>query len=166
MSDQIKTLIEILTAEQSLYEDILQKIREENEALLSMDSDALLAVTKTKDTLVLRLKALEESRETVTKQIADAAGLSYDTIDLRTIVSLFPGETGTVLESLRSIISSLVTQCRSENERNKKVLSTGAKVLSDALHFFHQALSSPPVYEETKKVRVKSTSGAVLSRQA
>ena len=73
---------------------------------------------------------------------------------------------GRLTDLLRESLSSLVAECRSENERNKKVLSTGAKVLSDALHFFHQALSTPPVYEETKKIRVKSASGAVFSRQA
>jgi flagellar biosynthesis/type III secretory pathway chaperone len=130
MSASAPTLASILTDEAALYEELLDVLTEEEAALARGDSGVVAASLPRKETIALKLRLLERSREaTVTRMTGRAE------CRLRELPGADLGDLGAARRRLSAALEAVVRA----NDRVDALLSRALARLRATLDFLHEA---------------------------
>ncbi|MEW6417040.1 MAG: flagellar protein FlgN [Nitrospirota bacterium] len=126
--DNIKS---ILIEQVSNYQMLLDVLQRERECLISFNSVAGEAISKEKDTIVLRLRLLEEERIRLVTKFADENGIKGG-INLQRLYEL----TGDVsFQTLRLQLISLLQGIAELNEFNRILIERSMNFIKNATNF-------------------------------
>lgn len=147
--DNIKN---ILSEQMIGYRNLLGLLQREKESLLNVNPTAVEIISKEKDTLVLRLKLLEEERIRLTKKFADDR-LNVGDVSLRRLFELTGDET---LNIMRLQMVSLTQSIAELNGFNRTLIEQSLGFIRNSLNFLDVFGLSPK----------RDKPGAMLSREA
>jgi flagellar biosynthesis/type III secretory pathway chaperone len=147
--ENIKT---ILSEQVSGYKTLLDILRRERENLINFDPAGVEALSKEKDTIVLKLRLLEEERIRLVGAFAVDHAIA-DQFTLQKLTELTGDET---FQRLRSQLISLLQGIMEMNEFNRVLIERSSGMVRNALAF----LGSLGVNLNT------NNKGAILSREA
>ncbi len=133
-------LIELLEQETSLYQDLLQILRDETDRLVANDAMGLLRVTRRKDTIALRIRSLEESRFLLMDKFGAALGRSAETLTVSDLCAVAPERTSERLSRVRQGARSVVEKATALNARNGRLAENSMRLLHGAMETLHQQL--------------------------
>jgi flagellar biosynthesis/type III secretory pathway chaperone len=134
----MKVLTEDLTAilkeQLALYDQVAELLEEERSALISKRPDQVLALVRRKETLLLRIKTLDESRRLVCARIAHEWRVPPASVTLREVEKKMAGSpTADTLAADLPDLRRRMTQCmeklREGNARNVKICQNGIDVI-------------------------------------
>lgn len=147
-----EALISLLEQEEAIYKEMALLLEQERDALLAMTMDRLGEVTSRKETLALRIKALDESRKLLARRLGSAFGLDPDQVTLVTLCQ--KAATPDIAMRLSRVGLSLkaaVQHCKEINDYNARAASQGMSLVTGAIEYLiAQADPAGKVYQSPR----------------
>ena len=134
MNAFLDDLIVVLGHEYELYGLVLQLLEAEETALLSREPDKALDLARRKETVLLRLQGLEESRQIVTVRLARLWGVRAADLPLREVARRAEEPERSRLEGLREALRGRLDAIRGAGERNNRLCSNGLDIIGRLFH--------------------------------
>jgi flagellar biosynthesis/type III secretory pathway chaperone len=151
INTQLEALITLLEQEEAIYGEMAILLAEERDALLAMAMDRLGQLTARKETLALRIKAMDESRKMLARRLGDAFGLSPDQVTLAGLCRQAPPELAMRLSQIGLKLKETVQHCQSVNEHNARAATRGRELVTGAIEYLiAQADPAGNVYQAPK----------------
>ncbi|NOZ68726.1 MAG: flagellar protein FlgN [Deferribacteres bacterium] len=141
----------ILKEQINTYKTLHDLLGRERECLLNIDAERLEEISKEKDTIVMRLRLLEEERRRLIIKIAGDRGVSAE-INLRELAGITGND---VFSELRSTLLSLLQSIEEMNRFNSILIDRSINYIRTNINFLR------PFTKED----VPLTSGALLSKE-
>ena len=143
MNPLLEDLMEVLRGEVALYDGILALLAEEGQALLSRSPQTVLDLVRRKETLVLKIRTLEESRHLISQRLAKAWGTPAATLTLSEIAARSEPVSGAKLLEIRARMRSCVERLRVANERNSDLCRNGMETVRSIMEAVAGELNRP-----------------------
>ena len=163
MDSLLKKLLGLLEEETCLYRTLLSILQKEKTAVVASQLEELNEAGKEKESLILKIRILEEQRLRVQGRLADSLG--YEPQDLTlTKLSLLVGEpNSTRLKICYSNLLTLIPSIREVNQSNKSLLTHSLELVRGSLTLLNNFVASNAVYYRTGEMHMSGKSGNVLS---
>ncbi len=156
-------LIEILEKEIQLSTELLDLLHHEQQALTDMDMQALIALTRKKESLLSRIRLLDESLEETAGRIC---GASPDTnVKLSDVIARTTGSARTSLTECRKNLAALRQKVLDRNHINKRFAEDIRGYLNDAISMITGSMAGRPMYGGQGVVRPSANQPSLISRE-
>ncbi len=127
-----EAIINILQEQIKSYKALLDLLKEEKECLVNINPDKVSDLSKEKDTIVMRLRLLEEERVRLVNEFARNNDIAGD-INLKVIAEV----TGnTIFMDLRSKLVSLLQNVEEMNKFNSILIDRSINYIKTTTSFF------------------------------
>jgi flagellar biosynthesis/type III secretory pathway chaperone len=147
-----EALIDLLAQEEAIYRDMLVLLDEEREAMLRMRVDQVMRLTSRKETFVLRVKALDESRKMLARRLAAALGMPSDQVTVTRLCDSAPAGVAKRLAAAGAQLRHAVGACKAKNDANGQTAACGMKVIAGAMdHLIAHADPTGVVYRPSRR---------------
>lgn len=130
-------LTEILSREADLYDDLLRLLTEQEGALIAGNTRAVGDCLARTETLVLKLRLLETSRETVVAHLAGRRDAK---------LSELPGAAARVLGPIRARLEATLPRVDRVNRRVTALLERSLRLFDTTLELIRDAAGLSPQY--------------------
>jgi flagellar biosynthesis/type III secretory pathway chaperone len=168
-----EALIDLLGQEGAIYGELSGLLDEESQAMLGLAIERLGEIAARKETLGLRIKALDESRKVLARRLGAQAGLTPDQVTVSQLSRLLPASVGGRLAAAGARLREIAVECQEKNAFNARAASRGLEMVNDAIgHLIERADPSGKVYQSGKQrtqgyATLSKTSGSgLISRRA
>lgn len=170
LTEHFDALIALLGQEQAIYEEMAELLDAEGEALNKMAAHRLSEIVTRKETLVLRVKALDESRRLLARRLGAALGIAGADLTLTNMAARASSGMGRRLIAAGESLRAAIERCRTINERNSVAARRGLDLIGDAARWvIEQADPVGPVYQPGRGRAGYGAAGrgpAFISREA
>ena len=146
-----RAVISILKEQINTYKILLDLLKKERASLVEFDAEKVEEISKEKDTVVMRLRLLEEERVRLIKKFAEDNSLSFN-LNLEGMAK----HTGdTTFSVLRSQMLSLLQSIDEMNKFNSILIDRSIKYLRTTTNFFNSFTTQ----------HTPQTTGVLLSKE-
>ncbi len=168
--DSYPSLLALLAQEEAIYHEMAGLLEEEGAALTAMAPERVAELVARKETLALRIKALDESRRVLARRLATALGLAPDQVTITLLAELAEPTTGRQLAAAGAALRAVVERCRRLNEENGRAARLGMELVSDTARWLvAQADPAGQVWRPGRKgggYGAPATGSSLITRQA
>jgi flagellar biosynthesis/type III secretory pathway chaperone len=142
-------LIALLAEESEIYEAFGKLLEDERDALMHLRASELGEITSQKETLALRIKALDESRKVMSEQLGRRFDLERDQVTIKALREFAtPGESAR-LEEIRLELRERALECKRINDENARAARVGLDLIQNASEFLvGQADPAGKIYQK------------------
>ncbi len=131
-------LLKLLTQKAVLYEEFIGLLKTEWSVVTEHALGNLQEILKKKETLVLKMQTLEDNREKVIEEIAEALGLSGEELTLKRLVETDASPYSEKLIQCRNRLLGHIETIQNLNEKNKNLISRSSQSLQKSLSFIYK----------------------------
>lgn len=156
-------LIEILEKEIQLSTELLDLLHQEQQALTGMDMQALIALTRKKESLLSRIRLLDESLEEAAGRICDAS--PDKTVKLSDVIARTTGSARATLTECRKNLAALRQKVLDHNHINKRFAEDIRGYLNDAISMITGSMAGRPMYGGHGAARPSANQPSLISRE-
>jgi flagellar biosynthesis/type III secretory pathway chaperone len=161
----IKGLISILEQEAILCEELLSTLEKERDSLRSFRAEDLVETTKEKETTLIKIRMLEESKKALIHRLSVAFHFqNEEDFSLSKISSLIPIELSSQIEILQERIKDLVIRIKKFNERNRSFLESSIKTVEESISLLVSAGKKGKHYLSTGEIAPILKNGILLNQ--
>lgn len=136
----IENLVTLLGEEHEIYGELAGVLELEHAALLAMEVSELGVCTSRKETLALRLRALDESRRLIAGRLATLLGVPKEAVTITRLCGAAGGAASVRLQLAAERLKMVVQRCHELNQVNSIAARKGLELASGAIQF----LLAPP----------------------
>lgn len=161
-------LISLLEQEAEIYALMETLLGEELEALKFLRASELGELCARKETLALRVKALDESRRLIGDRLGRTFGIAPEDLTVTELCKFAPPGIGERLANVRETLRERAIACKTLNDRNFRAARRGMDLVSNAADYLLKTREpSEKVYaKKGPYAKRKAPSGpSVVSRQ-
>jgi flagellar biosynthesis/type III secretory pathway chaperone len=153
MEPMINQLLRVLEQESELYRSMLTAIDQESKGAVRSDLNALTKAGEEKETILVKLRSIEEQRIRLVREIADALG--YPTRDFTvTMMSQLVGEPlAGRLSQAGNDLSTVLNTVKDANQRNKQLFEHSLELLRGSFNLLGELTQSDMVYYRTGTIQ-------------
>jgi len=159
------TLLEILQEEVRLYRSLIDLLQAEQKGLILADMERIEEVEKKKETVYLKSKILEESREPLVAKICSACGIPGEDPPLSRIIQDSPGRYAVPLTACQGELRELLTTVQNLVKMNEGLVGTSLDFIRGALTIFQHS-SGQSVYSSDGQVGVRQEPSSRVNQRA
>ncbi len=150
-----------------IYRHLLEVVRKEKEILISANLDELNENNKSKEAMLLKLRAHEVHRVRLAAELSTSLGLSAEAPRLLEMANYLPGEAGERLRNLHSVLNLLIKRVQEYNKQNENLVNSALENITGAMKAIRDTLKDKPTYEKKGKKETKDAPvGRLVSREA
>lgn len=131
----VKSLVDLLQQEILIYREMASVLEEERGAMLAMDFERLSEIVPRKETLALRIKALDESRKMVSNRLALQYRIPVNELTISRLCDALDPSTARQLSMVRDELKAVVCRCQGLNEHNERAARVGMELVHGAMEF-------------------------------
>ncbi|MFH0765769.1 MAG: flagellar protein FlgN [Calditrichota bacterium] len=136
MRELVDELIELIRGEEKVLEDFLDCLSRQKESIVRNDLERFDATVQEEESLIERVRNLEEGRMKVVKRIAHTAGGQADDLTLTRLIELNLGENSEELMVLKRTLASLVDRVRRAIKVNQYLLKRSLSYIQKNVDWF------------------------------
>jgi len=163
MNQILDSLLHVLNEETRLYRLALELSQKENESMVGSHLDAFRETTERKTSLVVKIQELEQDRQVIIKDLAEALGQPSDGFNLGKLAQMVEETYARKLRDCRSNLVNLINALSEINSRNREFISHSLKVIKSGFLFLNNLTASNTVYQCSGRMMTSRRSGRVLS---
>jgi flagellar biosynthesis/type III secretory pathway chaperone len=164
MLDAYKDLVEVLEDEIKVYRALLDTVRREKEVLVSAQIDDLNENNRIKDTIIVKIKALDRIREKGARDLAAAVGANSESPRLLDIAFKIGEPYSTKLRSIHSTLELLIRRIKDINDNNEDLIRSSLKAVNGALGAIKDTLQPKTTYAASGDIKRTETAGRFVSK--
>lgn len=163
MKKLMDELISIFEKQIKLHQSLLAVLMEEKTSIIESNLIELNNANGEKETLILKIKNLEENRLNLVVKIAEALSEDSQNLTLKRLCEITEEPHSTRLDDCRSRLILLTDNVRKSNEENKVLLTQAVELVRGSFMLLDNLMSSNSVYYRTGEIGNKGQSGRVIS---
>jgi flagellar biosynthesis/type III secretory pathway chaperone len=157
-------IFELLEKEVFFYQELLRLLDKEHECLHSLSIEYLCAVSKAKETEILKIKVIEENLKDITAGLFKNHGYVVEDTTITALMQVADRKQAGILKHYLSILTALKEDIRERNGNNKRFIEETLEVIEDSLSILMPPRSAPFYTPQGKNARC-SCNANVLSRE-
>lgn len=119
---EIQGLLTLLQQEVALFEELLFVVEKEREVVESYRIEDLLESSKEKETCLIKIKMVEESKRSLIHRLSREFNVTPDELTLSKLCSITDHPTSLQLETFHIRLTELMKQIQGLNQMNKESL--------------------------------------------
>ena len=152
MLPSCESLLDLLHQELSIYGDLSILLQEERAAMHAMAIDPLTQATSRKETLLLRIKALDESRKLLAQRLAAELGLTREQVTLTHLAEVLPAAQAAPLRAAGNALRKRVEECQELNRHNAMAAERGMDLVNRSIQYLVETADpAGMVYQKSRK---------------
>jgi hypothetical protein len=165
MQVALNELIEILKAEQKIYERYLELLIEQQEHLIRNNLIGIKSSTDEINALAQQAMNLENGRRTVISRLSEAVNLDPENIDVSSLLEKFSGPGFDKLEQLKATILETNEKVTEQKTRNELLIDQSMSIIAQTMQFIHAATNPKAIYDDPTRLKGGTGNhGALISR--
>jgi flagellar biosynthesis/type III secretory pathway chaperone len=134
MKSKIEDLEQLMQAQQELSEALADIMVQKQRAILGLQSDALMELTRREEELISPMNTLEHERARMVEEIQREAGVKGKaSSSVRELVRYLPPKDAVRVSSRAARLRSVVERILSINEQNRQLLQRSQRFVNDAI---------------------------------
>ncbi len=165
MNTLLSELVTILNREIELHKELLSCIQQDRCLLIDLRVDDLFENSKRKETLIVKIKMLEESRVSLVEQLSPHYEFSHQPLTLSDLVSAVEEPYRSALNTSRSTLHALIKSIQEVNQGNTLIAKDSIFYFNRSLDFLNQAFSVNPTYLHSGRIKDPARFGSLLTRE-
>jgi flagellar biosynthesis/type III secretory pathway chaperone len=159
-----ENLLSILQQEVHLYRDLLDVLQREKQCMMDLALDSIHECNNTKETLILKLKVLEEARIDLIRDISETHGISSP-VTLARIIEVVPPAYKRSLEACRSNLVSLLNSVREVIQINAILAERSIHYTRESLTFLNRLTFTMPIYLSSGQMGENARNGKLVHKK-
>lgn len=129
----VKDLLDILSREQAIYDQILALLETEQDCLVREKPSRVMELARQKEQLLLKIRNLEEARELVCLRLAREWKIPVSGFCLSRVEKHVDQETAARVATLRVQMQEVIEKIRTLNSRSRHLCEEGIKTIQDII---------------------------------
>lgn len=163
----LQSLIQTLDEQIKVYRHLLDVVRKEKDILVSANLDDLNENNKTKEAMLLKIRALETDRIKFAAAVCQDIGLTQDEPKLLDIARKVDTAASERLHSIHSVLELLLRRVQELNQQNESLVNSALATVTGAMNAIKGTLQEKPTYQRQGEVSaVPASAGQLVSREA
>lgn len=154
MIARVEDLLALLRQEAATYRRLLDVLREEEDAILAGRYYDVAAATTRKETLLLELRVLGESRGVLLARIADTFGVPPRAVTLSRLATLVDPPDATELLAVRTSLTETLSEIAQANHGLGLLLERSLFRIGEILRILRESLGLGPQYDPAGRLLV------------
>ncbi len=159
-----KEIFELLEKEVGFYQNLLELLDKERECLYGLSIEDLCAVSKAKETEILKIKVVEQTLKDTAAGLLRDYGYDAENISISSLMEVAGKEQREVIKDYLSVLGALKEDIRERNSINKRSIEATLECIEDSLSILLPCGNSA-FYTRQGKNRRSSCNASVLSRE-
>lgn len=165
--DLYKQLIETMDDQVRVYRGLLDVVRKEKDILITANLDELNENNRTKEAMLLKVRALETIRVRLAADLSAGLGLDPNEPRLLDMALKIDGVEGDRLRNLHSVLELLLKRVQEHNKQNEVLVKSALENITGAMSAIRDTLQDKPTYQRKGNVSSQPTSaGQLVSKEA
>jgi len=165
MNTLLSELITILNREIELHKELLSCIQQDRCLIIDLRVDDLFENIKRKETLIVKIKMLEESRISLVEQLSPHFEIPHQPLTLSDLVSVIEEPYRSALNTSRSTLRALIKSIQEVNQGNTLIVKDSIFYFNRSLDFLNHAFSANPTYLQSGRIKDPARFGSLLTRE-
>jgi hypothetical protein len=162
LTDRIHRLSLVLDAEESLYVELRDCLQRERECMVSLDPDGLEEAVEAKEALAEEARLLEESRADVSRELADALGITDARPTLSRLLETLGDRATARLREQHSRLVALLAAVGELVDANASFARDGLAQVQDSLRMLGRLLPQEPIYRPAARPQASTSAGRLV----
>ena len=158
-------LVDCLENLVKVYRSLLDVVRREKEILIASKLDELNENNKAKDTLLIRIRSLENQRVKCATDLAKHVGADTDSPRLLDIANHCDPKWSDRLRNMHSVLDLLIKRVADVNKQNEELVQAALNNITGAMEAIRDGLKPKPVYGRQGAVASNAVDGGQLVRK-
>lgn len=163
MDDKFAGLMEILDKEVELLREFMVLLQRERQYMIDLSLDRLHECHNQKETIILNLKVLEDSRLDLIAAINGSNQSTFPTLTM--IIEKAPARYKKGLDASRSNLRSLVDSIRELNQINGILADRAISYTRNSLSFLNRLIHQLPVYLPSGRMGQHNNAGRLVCKK-
>lgn len=159
-------LISVLEEQIKVYRSLLDVVRKEKDILVSAHLDDLNENNRTKEALLIKIRALETERLKLASDCCQHLGIKGEQPRLTEIARYVAPEVAERLHSIHSVLELLLRRVQEFNRQNEVLVQSALTNITGAMNAIKGTLAEKPTYQKKGEVEGHASSGQLVSREA
>lgn len=161
-------LLNTLEEQVKVYRALLEVVRKEKDILVSANLDDLNENNRSKEAMLIKIRALESQRISLAAQIYQSLGIqgAGETPRLLEIARHVRTAEGDKLRSVHSVLELLLKRVQEYNRQNENLVQSALTNITGAMNAIKATLQEKPTYQKQGEVEGSTVSGQLVSREA
>lgn len=172
MGDSLNTqelvtgLIGVLEDQVKVYRALLEVVRKEKEILISANLDELNENNRSKEAMLIKIRALEAQRLKSAADVYLSIGQQGDQPRLLDIARFATDAQADKLRSIHSVLELLLKRVQEYNRQNETLVQSALTNITGAMNAIKSTLQDKPTYQKQGEVEGTTPSGQLVRREA
>ena len=166
VSEQTVSLINVLEEQIKVYRHLLEVVRKEKDILISANLDELNENNKSKEAMLLKIRALEAQRLTTAAQLSLSLSLKQEQPRLLEIAKYLDDATADKLRNIHSVLELLLRRVQEYNRGNEVLVQSALNNITGAMKAIKGTLDEKPTYQKQGSVEGHTSAGQLVRREA
>lgn len=162
----IANLVTVLEEQIRVYRHLLETVRKEKEILVSANLDDLNENNRTKEAMLIKVRALEVERVRHAGELHQNLNLKEETPRLLEMARYLDNDNADKLRNLHSVLELLLRRVQEYNKQNEALVQSALNSITGAMKAVKGALADKPTYQKKGEVEGVTASGQLVSREA
>jgi flagellar biosynthesis/type III secretory pathway chaperone len=158
-------LFECLENLVKVYRSLLDVVRREKEILVASKLEELTENNKSKDTMLLRIRSLENGRMKCARDLAQAIGADVEQPRLLDIAIHSGPEHQERLRNMHSVLELLIRRVSEVNRQSEELVQAALANITGAMDSIRNELKPKPVYARQGQIAPGKPEGGQLVRR-
>ena len=167
MNSLLEELIGVFEDQADLHQSLISVLRDEKAAIVGSKLFGLNKANKEKETLILKIKKLEDKRSDLVSTLANSLDDESHDLTLEKLCKITNEPYSSRLNSCRENIMLSISKVKELNDGNKILLTNSIEFIRGSLTFFNNLMTSRynAVYYPSGKIENRDHSGRVFSEE-
>jgi flagellar biosynthesis/type III secretory pathway chaperone len=163
----LEELIGVFEDQSDLHQSLISVLRDEKAAIVGSKLFELNKANKDKETLILKIKKLEDKRFDLASTLANSLDDESDDLTLEKLCKITNEPYSSRLNHCRENIMSSISKVKEINDGNKILLTNSIKTIRGSLTLLNNLMtsSSNAVYYPSGKIENGDRAGRVFSEE-
>ena len=165
MNTLIENLISVFEEQIDLHRSLIAVLNDEKASIMGSQLSGLNKANKEKETLILKMKRLEDKRSDLVSTLAHLLNTGCDHPTLKELCKMTNEPYSSRLTICREKLRSLISNIKELNEGNKNLIFSSIEFVRGSLTLFNNLMTSRTnsVYYPSGKIENRNQGGRVLS---
>ncbi len=162
----VDALVVVLEDQIRVYRHLLETVRKEKDILISANLDDLNENNRSKEAMLIKIRALETQRLAAAGEVYQALGLTGEYPRLLEMARQLDTESSDKLRNIHSVLELLLKRVQEYNKQNEALVQAALTTVTGAMNSIKGTLAEKPTYQKKGEVEGHTAAGQLVSREA
>lgn len=162
LNDNLEHLVKV-------YRSLLEVVRKEKDILVAGKLDELVENNKAKDTILVRIRSLENTRMKCARDLAQALGADMENPRLLNIATYAETRWQDVLRNMHAVLDLLIRRVSEVNKANEELVQAALSNITGAMNEIRDGMKPKSTYARQGQIAqpaAATTGGRLVSKEA